>query len=83
MLNAFLRFGTRGQVQFLNKFQTEEQEKLLFTHFNKDLHRATSIFNELGLLSHDGKLFYDRLPLRAVDTGARFSLITLSKLLIH
>jgi hypothetical protein len=79
--NGILRILSDGRIQIFNKFQTEEQERILYTHFKQDLHNATNKFVSIGLMNAPTKEFYDRLPLRAHGTDSRFTIISLAKLL--
>ncbi|MEI2690866.1 MAG: hypothetical protein V9H69_14610 [Anaerolineae bacterium] len=79
--NGILRVGSGGKFQLLNKFQTEEHERLLFNTFRVELEAATDGFRKLGLLSDEAKQYYDQLPLRGNDTHSRFTLISLGKLI--
>jgi hypothetical protein len=81
LANGLLRIGTRGQLQLLNKFQTEEPERLLFTCFHEDLKAATKRFVDLGLMNSAAKAYFDRLPLRAVGADARYTLLSLDRLI--
>ncbi len=80
-VNAILRPLTNGRVQLFNKFQTEEQARLLYKNFKVDLERATKEFVGLGLISDDQKRQWDKLPLRNKGVSERYAFIGLSKLL--
>lgn len=78
--NAVLRPLTKGQIQLFNKYQTEEQERLLYRDFYNDLKEATQKFVNLGLMSEEQKKEWDKLPLRSSGVGERYYLISLGKL---
>jgi hypothetical protein len=79
--NSLLRVLTRGKVQILNKYQTEEHERLLYTDFRCDLHAATAKFLALGILSADQKMEFDKLPIRSAGIAERYAFISLAKIL--
>lgn len=81
LLNGLLRLATKGKMQVLNRLHTEELDRHLSGYFREDLKIATSDFVEMGLISSKAKSYFDRLPLRVVDTGMRYSLITLARFL--
>ncbi len=80
-VNAILRPITKGRVQIFNKFQTEEQDRLLHKNFHEDLKGATNKCVELGLMSNAQKREWDKLPLRSTGIGERYAFIGLGKLL--
>jgi len=79
-VNAILRPLTKGHVQLFNKYQTEEQERLLYRDFHKDLKEATTKFVKLGLMSEQQKKEWDKLPLKSSGTGERYYMIGLGRL---
>jgi len=79
--NAVLRPLTKGQIQLFNKYQTEEQERLLYRDFHKDLKQATEKFVNLGLMSEEQKQEWDALPLKSSGVGERFGIIGLGELI--
>ena len=79
--NSLLRVLTRGKVQILNKYQTEEHERLLYADFRCDLHAATAKFLALGILSADHKKELDKLPIRSAGVAERYALISLAKII--
>lgn len=79
-INAVLRPLTKGHIQVFNKYQTEEQERLLYRDFQKDLKQATEKFVNLGLMNEEQKQKWDKLPLRNSGVGERFGLVSLGKL---
>jgi hypothetical protein len=80
-INAVLRPLTKGHIQLFNKYQTEEQDRLLYRDFHKDLKDATHKFVKLGLMNEEQKKSWDKLPLRSSGIGERFGLISLGKLI--
>lgn len=80
-INAILRPLTKGNIQLLNKFQTEEQERLLYRDFHNDLKNSTSKFVDLGLMTKAQKRFWDTLPLKSSGIGERYYLISLGQIL--
>lgn len=78
--NAILRPLTKGRIQIFNKYQTEEQERLLYSAFIKELSIVTSKFLASGLISPVGEKFWNRLPLKSNGIGERFNLISLGQL---
>jgi hypothetical protein len=80
ILSATLRFITRGHIQLFNKYQTEEQERLLYRDFHKDLKDATEKFAKLGLMTRQQKKQWDKLPLRSVGVSERYHLISLAQI---
>ena len=78
--NGILRILSDGKFQIFNKFQTEEQERILFTRFKKDLQDATNKFVSIGLMNAQTKRFFDHLPMRARGADSRFAIISLAKL---
>lgn len=79
--NSLLRVLTRGKIQILNKYQTEEHERLLYSYFRCDLHAATAKFLAMGILSTEQKMEFDMLPLRSAGVAERYALISLAKIL--
>jgi hypothetical protein len=79
-VNAILKPVTKGHIQLFNKYQTEEQERLLYRDFHKDLKEATEKFVNLGLMSEKQKQQWDKLPLKSGGVGERYYLIGLRKL---
>ena len=80
-VNSILRVVTRGKIQLINKYQTEEHERLLYSDFRVDLNLATSKFVDLGILSKAQKDEFDRLPIRSSGVAERYALISLSKII--
>jgi hypothetical protein len=79
--NALLRPLTEGHLQLFNKYQTEEQERLLYRDFSGCLHEATTAIWKAGIFSWEQKKHYDKLPLRSGnDVGERYRLMSLSRL---
>jgi hypothetical protein len=79
--NSILRILTLGKLQIFNKYQTEEHEKLLYQEFKIDLHSATAKFLTMGLLSPEQKKEFDKLPIRSAGIAARYTLISLARIL--
>lgn len=79
-VNALLRLLTKGHIQLFNKYQTEEQDRVLYRDFHKDLKESTQKFVELGLMSEEQKKEWDKLPLRSNGVGERYNLISLGTL---
>ena len=50
-MNAILGPLTKGRLQVFNKYQTEEQERLLYSEFLPQLRAATTRFVDLGLMT--------------------------------
>lgn len=80
-VNAVLRVLTKGQVQLFNKYQTEEQDRLLYRDFHTDLKKATSKFVNMKLMTEEQKQYWDKLPLKSSGIGERFNLISLGQLI--
>ena len=80
-VNSALRLLTRGRIQLFNKYQTEEQDRLLYRDFHKELKLATKKLLDNGLLTAEQKRKWDKLPVRSLGVGERFSLISIAKLL--
>lgn len=80
--NAVLRPLTKGHIQLFNKYQTEEQERLLYRDFHKDLKESTQKFVELGLMDEVQKKEWDKLPLRSSGVTERYNLISLGQLIV-
>jgi hypothetical protein len=80
-VNAVLRPLTKGHIQLFNKYQTEEQDRILYRDLHPYLKKATSKFVELGLMSEEQKNEWDKLPLRNAGIGERFGMISLGKLI--
>ena len=78
--NAVLRLLTRGNIQLFNKYQTEEQDRLLYRDFHKDLKKTTQKFVNHGLMNEKQKREWDVLPLRSSGISERYNLISLGKL---
>lgn len=79
-INAILRLITKGHIQLFNKYQTEEQDRLLYRDFHKDLKQATKKFLDIGLMTEKQKKEWDKLPIRGAGIGYRYHLISLGKL---
>lgn len=75
-----LRPLTFGHIQLFNKYQ-EEQDRLLYMDFHKNLKQATTKFENLGLMSEDQKKEWDKLPLRSGGISERYNLIGLGILI--
>ena len=80
-INAILRPLTKGRIQLFNKYQTEEQERILYRDLHPYLNEATSKFVKLGLMNEEQKKEWDNLPLRSNGISERYNLIGLGKLL--
>ena len=80
-MNSILRIITSGKFQLLNKFQTEEQERLLYSDFKENLHLATAKLFTKGLISKDQKKLYDKMPIRSAGVAERYALISLAEIL--
>lgn len=78
LLNSIVRVASKGSVEFFNKHQTEEHERLLFSHFPKLLHDATEKFVRLGLMNKKQKDFFDKMPPRSAGINERYNLISLA-----
>jgi len=78
--NAILRPLTKGYMQLFNKYQTEEQDRLLHRDFHNELKNATSKFVKKGLMSEEQKQEWDKLPLKSRGVGERFTMIGLGEL---
>jgi hypothetical protein len=65
----------------LNRYQTEEQERLLYSEFSSDLYSATSRFVELNIMTNEQKKYWDKLPHGSSGVGERFALTSLAKIL--
>jgi len=79
-VNAVLRPLTKGYIQLFNKYQTEEQDRLLYRDFHEDLKQATEKFANLGLMNKEQKKKWDKLPLKSSGISERYNLIGLGKL---
>ena len=80
-LNSILRIITAGKFQIINKFQTEEHERLLYSDFKVRLHLATSKLLVKELITKNQKKLYDKLPIRSAGVAERYTLISLAELL--
>jgi len=78
--NAVFRLLTKGYIQLFNKYQTEEQDRLLYRDFYDELKNATSKYVEVGLMTKEQKQLWDKLPLKSGGVGERYYLISLGKL---
>ena len=72
---------TRGKIQILNKYQTEEHERLLYSDFKENLHAATSKFLAMGIFSTEQKVEFDKLPIKSAGVAERYAIISLAKIL--
>lgn len=80
-INALLRLTSSGRFQLLNKYQTEEQERLLFRDFKNKLHGATSLMCQKGLFTAEQKKHYDHLSIKSgACTSERYTLLSLAHL---
>jgi len=79
--NAVLRPLTKGHIQLFNKYQTEEQDRILYRDLHPYLKEATSKFVELGLMNEKQKKEWDKLPLRSSGVSERYHLISLGALI--
>lgn len=79
--NGIFRALSGGTFQLFNKYQTEEQEKILYSEFSGDLHAATAKFMAMGILSADQKIEFDKLPIRSAGVPERYILISLAKII--
>ena len=83
LINSILRKFSYGKIQISNKFQTEEQDKLLYTCFHKELKQATKNFYELGLIDTATKKYFNNIPLRAIGGDQRYTLISINRLICN
>lgn len=79
--NLILRLLTKGHIQLFNKYQTEEQDRLLYRDFHYELKKATAKFVKSGLMTKKQKKYWDKLPLKSKGISERFYLISLGKLI--
>ncbi|MDQ7083780.1 MAG: hypothetical protein Q9M36_02110 [Sulfurovum sp.] len=79
--NAVLRPLTKGYIQLFNKYQTEEQERLLYRDFHNELKDANNKFVQHGIMTKEQKKIWDTLPLKSAGVGERYTLIGLGKLI--
>ena len=79
-INGFLRVLTNGKIQLFNKFQTEEQERLIYGYFRNDLNIAITKFNNLNLLTNEQCSYLKKLPIRAKGFDSRFTIISLASM---
>ncbi|MBT5490806.1 hypothetical protein HOK00_00435 [bacterium] len=70
---------TKVYIQLFNKYQTEEQDRLLYRDFQDGLKNATTKFVEAKLTTGGGVC--DKLPLRSKGICEIFRLISLEKLI--
>ena len=80
-VNAVLRKTLKGNFQFFNKYQTEEQDRLLGKCYHEALKEATRQCVNRGLMTIDQKKHYDVLPLKPSGVAERYQIISLSQLL--
>lgn len=80
-INAALRVLTKGKLQVLNPFQTEELERILYRDFSKPLENAVDLCVEKGLLNSIQAKEWKKLPLKSAGVSERFSLISIMKFL--
>jgi hypothetical protein len=80
-VNSILRVLTKGRIQFLNKYQTEEHERLLYSDFEENLHLATAKFLSMGILNSRQKVEFDFLPIKSAGVSERYAIISLAKIL--
>jgi len=80
-VNAVLRPLTKGYIQLFNKYQTEEQDRLLYRDFHNDLKESTHKFVKLGLMNEEEKKQWDKLPLRGAGFSYRYHLISLGSII--
>jgi hypothetical protein len=80
-VNSVLRVITGGTIQFFNKYQTEEHERHLYSEFKDDLLAATAKFVEMGIMSAEQKIEFDRLPVRNTGVAERYALISMAKII--
>lgn len=80
-INSALRLITKGHMQIFNKYQTEEQNRLLYRDFKEELQNTTCKFVGLGLMTQEIKDYWDKLPIKSAGISERFQIITLGKLI--
>ena len=76
-----MRKWTRGRVQFFNKFQTEEQEKIMYDVLLGDLVDATSFLFESGIINLDQRLRWEKMPYKPAGFGELYNLLGLVNLI--
>lgn len=81
LVNAIVRKIFRGNFEFSNKYQTEQQELVLRKHLTEELEVATSSLASNGLISLSQKNILDKVPLRNKGVGERYHLISVAALL--
>lgn len=77
--NALLR-KLNINYQFLNIYQTENQEFILRQNFKKDLKDASYKFFEYGLINKKQREEYKKIPFRSQGVNKLFNIISLNKL---
>jgi hypothetical protein len=80
-VNALLRLITKGRIQLFNKYQTEEQERVLYENMHNLLKKSTQYLFELGVISKYQKKVFDRLPVTSKGIPQRFTIIGIANLL--
>ena len=79
-VNSLMRVMSRGTVQVLNTYQTEEHDRLLYRHFRRDLKDACRMFVHHGVITSAQGEDLARLPLRAKG-GPKLGLVGLASLI--
>jgi hypothetical protein len=80
-VNSVLRILTKGDIQIFNKYQTEEQNRILYKDFSSELKNVTSKLLKMNILNKKQKKYWDKLPLRSNGVSERFQIISLGKLI--
>jgi hypothetical protein len=80
-INGVLTKLTAGRLQFVNRYQTEEQTRILSRHFRRVIDLAVNHFVELGVIPAYLSAKWKAIPTRARRTSELFSIISLNKLI--
>lgn len=80
-INIILRIITRGRIEILNPYQTEEQSRLMYAYFQKIVNKELLSFYKKDLISEKNFKFFEKLPLKSQDVIERYHLLSLGEII--
>lgn len=80
-INAVLRLITKGHIQLVNPYQTEEQSRLLYQFFLKDLEKILNKLYDNNLLDQNAYKHYSKLPISGLEIIERYHILSLGEII--
>lgn len=82
-INVLLRILTKGHIEILNPYQTEEQSRLIYKYFQKMINLELDSFLKKDLIDLKTYKHYKKLPLKSLGVIERFRILSLGKIINH